>query len=171
MDILAGILFLLFGLAIAAMGLRVWFWMLPVLGFMVGFSLGTVAVYQLAGDGILETVLSWIVGLVVGGWFIVRAFYRQTRLPIARQLDELGGAVLGLLFAALFIGFLVVVMDSFFLTAPDNVTAGGGIIKGLYEALNTSALVQLFRDTLIPTFGYVARPFVPQEIVDFLEPR
>jgi uncharacterized membrane protein required for colicin V production len=111
------------------------------------------------------------IGLVVGGWFIVRAFYRQTRLPIARQLDELGGAVLGLLFAALFVGFLVVVMDSFFLTAPDNVTAGGGIIKGLYEALNSSALVQLFRDTLIPTFGYIARPFVPTEIVDLLEPR
>lgn len=75
MDILAGILFLLFGLAIAAMGLRVWFWMLPVLGFMVGFSLGTVAVYQLAGDGILETVLSWIVGLVVGVAFALISWY------------------------------------------------------------------------------------------------
>jgi hypothetical protein len=66
MDILYGILVLLFGLAIAAMGLRVWFWMLPILGFMAGFSLGVVAIYQLAGDGILQTVLSWIVGLVVG---------------------------------------------------------------------------------------------------------
>ena len=32
------------------------------------------------------------IGLVVGGWFIVRAFYRRTRLPIAKQLDEIGGA-------------------------------------------------------------------------------
>jgi hypothetical protein len=111
------------------------------------------------------------IGLVVGGWFIVRAFYQRTRLPIARQLDELGGAVLGLLFAALAIGFLVVVMDSFFLTAPESVTGGAGIIEGLYEALDSSALVQLFRETLIPWFGFVAKPFVPEEIARFLEPR
>lgn len=111
------------------------------------------------------------VGLVIGGWFIVRALYQRTRLPIARQLDELGGAVLGLLWAALVIGFLVVVMDTFFLTAPDSVRAGAGIIRWLYEALDSSALVQLFRDTLIPTFGYVTRPFVPSEIAEFLEPR
>ena len=35
----------------------------------------------------------------------------------SKQLDELGGAVLGLLFAALSIVFLLVVMDSFFTTA------------------------------------------------------
>jgi uncharacterized membrane protein required for colicin V production len=110
-------------------------------------------------------------GLVVGGWFIVRAFYRRTRLPIARQLDELGGAVLGLLFTALTIGFLLVVMDTFFLSAPEEVTARAGIIKGLYDALDSSALVHVFRDTLIPTFGYVARPFVPDDIARFLEPR
>ena len=111
------------------------------------------------------------VGLVIGGWFVVRALYQRTRLPIARQLDELGGAVLGLLWAALFIGFLVVVMDTFFLTAPDSVRAGAGIIGGLYDALDSSALVELFRDTLIPTFGVLARPFVPTEIADLLVPR
>jgi len=111
------------------------------------------------------------IGLVVGGWFVVRALYQRTRLPIARQLDELGGAVLGLLFAALFIGFLVVVMDTFFLTAPESITAGAGLIKGLYDALDSSALVGLFRDTLVPTFGVLARPFVPREIAEFLAPR
>lgn len=111
------------------------------------------------------------IGLVVGGWFIVRALYQRTRLPIARQLDELGGALLGLLWAALFIGFLLVVMDTFFLTAPESITDDAGIIKGLYDALESSALVELFRDTLIPTFGYLARPFVPSEIAEFLAPR
>lgn len=111
------------------------------------------------------------IGLVVGGWFVVRSLYQRTRLPIARQLDELGGAVLGLLWAALFIGFLVVVMDTFFLRAPASITDGAGLIKGLYDALESSALVELFRDTLIPTFGYVARPFVPSEIAELLVPR
>jgi uncharacterized membrane protein required for colicin V production len=132
------------------------------LGFWEAFT-------PLLREQILYLVL--FIGLVVGGWFIVRAFYQRTRLPIARQLDELGGAVMGLIFAALTIGFLLVVMDSFFMTAPDSVVAGAGVIKGLYEALDSSALVRLFRDTLIPIVGYVAKPFVPEEIARFLEPR
>ncbi|HEV2128958.1 MAG TPA: DUF4203 domain-containing protein [Thermomicrobiales bacterium] len=74
MDILIGILTLLLGLAVATMGLRLWFWMLPILGFMVGFSLGTILVYQLAGDGILETVLSWIVGFIAGVAFALASW-------------------------------------------------------------------------------------------------
>src|SRR6185503_6108347 len=59
------------------------------------------------------------VGLTIGGWFLVRVFWRGTRLPIAKQLDEIGGAVLGLVFAALTIVLTLVVMDSFFRTATD----------------------------------------------------
>lgn len=108
------------------------------------------------------------IGLVVGGWFTVRALYHRTRLPIIRQLDELGGAVLGLLFAALSIVFLLVVMDSFFTTAPDSATASAGVLKGFYDAMNDSVLVDFFRNTLIPTFGFVAKPFVPGDIAELL---
>jgi len=108
------------------------------------------------------------VGLVIGGWFVIRALYHRTRLPIVRQLDELGGAVLGLLFAALSIVFLLVVMDSFFQTAPDAVTGQAGVLKGFYDAMNDSALVEVFRNTLIPTFGFLVRPLVPSSIADLL---
>lgn len=109
------------------------------------------------------------VGLVIGGFFLVRLFYRRTRLPIVRQLDELGGAVLGLLFAALSIVFTLIVMDSFFTTASDAAVAGAGPLKWLYETMNASILVQFFRDTLIPTFGALARPFVPSDIATLLK--
>jgi uncharacterized membrane protein required for colicin V production len=109
------------------------------------------------------------IGLVVGGWFVVRTFYRRTRLPIVRQLDELGGAVLGLLFAALSIVFLLVVMDTFFTNASDAELAGSGFLKGFYDTMNNSVLVDFFRSTLIPTFGFVAKPFVPSDIAQFLE--
>lgn len=109
------------------------------------------------------------VGLVVGGWFIVRAFYKRTRLPVARQLDELGGAALGLLFAALSVVFLLVVMDSFFTTASDADVARAGLLHGLYQAMESSALVEVFRSTLIPTFGAVVKPLVPGEIANLLE--
>ena len=107
-------------------------------------------------------------GLTIGGWFIVRTFWRGTRLPIAKQLDELGGAVLGLLFAALTIVMTLVVMDTFFQTAPDAAVGGAGVLKGFYDAMDSSVLVEFFRGTLIPTLGQLARPFVPSEIADFL---
>jgi uncharacterized membrane protein required for colicin V production len=109
------------------------------------------------------------VGLTIGGWFIVRVFWKGTRLPVAKQLDELGGAVLGLVFAALSIVMTLVVMDSFFKTAPDAVANNTGPLKGFYDAMNTSVLVEFFRSTLIPTLGQIARPFVPSEIAEFLK--
>ena len=108
------------------------------------------------------------VGLTIGGWFLVRVFWRGTRLPIAKQLDELGGAVLGLLFAALSIVMSLVVMDTFFRTASDSAVAGAGPLRGLYDAMDGSVLVDFFRSTLIPTLGQIARPFVPADIARFL---
>jgi len=108
------------------------------------------------------------VGLTVGGWFLVRVFWKGTRLPIAKQLDELGGAILGFVFAALFIVMTLVVMDTFFQSAPDAATNAAGPLKGFYDAMNSSVLVDFFRATLIPTLGQAARPFVPPEIAEFL---
>jgi uncharacterized membrane protein required for colicin V production len=120
---------------------------------------------------LLIIFLLLFIGLVIAGWFIVRALYRRTRLPIAKQLDELGGAVLGLLFAALCIVFLLVVMDSFFMVASDADASGTGFIGSFYRAMDSSVLVEFFRSTLIPTFGLVAKPLVPSEIARLLEPR
>jgi uncharacterized membrane protein required for colicin V production len=106
--------------------------------------------------------------LVIAGWFIVRAFYRRTRLPVAKAVDEIGGAVLALLFTALVIVFSLVVLDSFFRTAPDGEVANAGLLQGYYDAMNSSLIVDFFRQALIPTAGFMARPFVPTEIATFL---
>jgi uncharacterized membrane protein required for colicin V production len=112
--------------------------------------------------------LVMFVSLVVAGWFTVRAFYRRTRLPVVKQLDEIGGAVLGLLFAALTIAFLMIVMDSFFKVTSQSEVESAGPLYALYNAMDHSVLVDLFRNTLIPTFGLVARPLVPSEIAELL---
>jgi uncharacterized membrane protein required for colicin V production len=115
------------------------------------------------------------VGLSVGGWFIVRAFYRTTRLPIVKQVDEVGGALLGIAFAATFIVLQVVVLDSLF--KGSSVVPGAGValppeqvsgLRSYYNALNDSVLVGIFHSTVIPVAGTLARPFVPREIADFL---
>lgn len=110
----------------------------------------------------------------IAGWFVVRMFYRTTRLPIARELDEVGGALLGITFAATSIVLLLVVFDSLFKGAgtlpgaalPPDQTDG---LRSFYKAMNDSVLVGVFRNTVIPVAGTLARPFVPSEIAQFLK--
>ncbi len=112
------------------------------------------------------------IGFTVAGWFIVRAFYKATRLPIARQLDELAGALLGILFVATFIVFQLIVFDSIFrdplAALPPGQTDG---LRAYYNAMNDSVIIDFFRTTIIPTVGAVAKPFVPAEIARFLSHR
>jgi uncharacterized membrane protein required for colicin V production len=108
------------------------------------------------------------IGFVIGGWFIIRAFYRRTRLPIARQLDEIGGAIFGLVWAAVLITFQLLVLDSIFAGVTERVPGVGGL-QAYYDALNSSLLIDFFRETIIPTAGFLARPFVPSDIANLLE--
>ena len=105
-------------------------------------------------------------GSVIAGWFAIRALYRRTRLPVAKQLDELGGAIFGLIFAALVISFQLVVYDSFFRGGGET----GGWVDSYYDALNSSLIVAFLRETVIPAAGFLARPFVPDEIALLLFP-
>ena len=117
------------------------------------------------GRELLVFVLLYV-GFVVAGFFVIRALYHRTRLPIVKQLDEIGGAIFGLIFVAMVITFLVLVWDSYFVPGGD----AGGWVASLYEALSASVLVQFFREILIPTAGFLARPFVPAEIANLLRP-
>ena len=116
------------------------------------------------GRELLVFILLFI-GFVVAGFLVIRALYHRTRLPIWRQLDEIGGAIFGLLFVAMLIVFHLVVYDSYFQGGGEAT----GWVKGYYDAMNASVLVQFFRDLLIPTAGFLARPFVPAEIANLLE--
>jgi uncharacterized membrane protein required for colicin V production len=114
------------------------------------------------------------VALAIGGWFLVRAFYRTTRLPIIKQVDEVLGAVLGVAFAATAIVLLLVVLDSLFKGAaglpgqpglPEGETSW---LKAIYSAMNDSVLVGVFRRDVLPVVGLLARIFVPSDIAQFL---
>lgn len=106
------------------------------------------------------------VGLVIGFWFLIRTFYGRTRLPIARQLDEIGGAILGFVFVVVLISFHLVVLDSFYRVEANAEPEGP--IGAYYTAINDSVIIGFLRDTVIPTVGFAARPFVPADIADLL---
>ena len=103
-------------------------------------------------------------GLSIAAWFVIFAAYKRTRLPIAKQIDEIGGAILGLLYVALFISLHLVVLDSFFLEGGE----GPGWLTGLLRRAERLADHRLLPRDVIPIAGFVMRPFVPDEIADLL---
>ena len=109
-----------------------------------------------------ELLVFWLLffGFVIAGFFVIRAAYHRTRLPIVKQLDELGGAIFGLIFVGLIICLQIVVLDSFFLTGGET----GGWVAAYYDALNDSLIVTFLRESVIPTIGVIISPFVPEEI-------
>ncbi len=105
---------------------------------------------------------------VIGGFLLVRTFFRETRLPVVKQVDEILGAVLGVLFVALVYSFLYVVLQSFFELAPEAPVAAAGFLGPIYEIMTDSFILGWFREWLLPIAGFVVRPFVPDEIEQFL---
>lgn len=112
-------------------------------------------------------VLLFVIGLI-GGWWLVRTFYRQTRLPLYRVLDEIGGAVAGVLFVVLVYSLTLVTLDTAFLRADQATIDAAAVFGPLYTFLNDSVIVSWFREWVIPIAGFVVRPFVPDEIDPFL---
>ncbi len=74
MTLVMAILAVVIGLAFAFGGWRFFLLLLPLWGFIVGFSLGTEAMRALFGDGTFATVTSWVVGLVIAAVFAVLSY-------------------------------------------------------------------------------------------------
>lgn len=156
-------------------------WVSLIVAFILAAQLkGPVATALSFWDAFTPAVREfWIfvalfVGFSVAGWFVVRVFYRTTRLPIVRELDEIGGALVGIAFTATFIVFFLIVFDTLFKGAA-TLPGGAGLpndqvgwLRGFYDAMNQSVLVGVFNTTVIPIAGSLARPFVPTEIAKFL---
>src|SRR5512139_1676306 len=94
-----GMIALLFGLALAFAGYRLFLVLLPIWGFFFGFGFGAQAIQALFGDAFLATVTSWVVGFIVAAVFAILAylFYIFAVAIISFSLGY--GATVGLLTA------------------------------------------------------------------------
>jgi hypothetical protein len=73
-DVLVGLLAIALGLGVCFFGLRIWFVMLPIWGFVAGFFVGAAAITGIFGDGFLSTVTGWVVGFFVGLLFALLSY-------------------------------------------------------------------------------------------------
>ncbi len=110
--------------------------------------------------------LTVFVASTVAFALVVRGFYQpQPLFQKARFADEIIGALLGLVQAALLLGAFIIILDSFFRIpgiAPDPQELP--FLRTIWEALNTTKFVELFRDTLIPAFFALTGLFIPENI-------
>jgi hypothetical protein len=130
MDLLLGILLILFGLASTFFGLQVFFATLPILGFIFGFFIGAGAVEAIWGDSFLSTATGWIVGLVLGIVFALVSWvwwYAGALLGAGAWGAVLGTGILHLfdktpsdwlLFIFAAIGFVALVLLALVLNLP-----------------------------------------------------
>jgi membrane protein required for colicin V production len=97
---------------------------------------------------------------------VVQGFYRpQPLFEKARFVDEILGGLLGLLQAAIILGAVVIILDSFFRLSgiaqdPDEID----FLRNLWVFLDGSQIVEFFRTTLIPAFFVLFGLFIPSDI-------
>ncbi len=112
--------------------------------------------------------------LVAGSWLLIRTVARGTQLPVARLADEIGGALLGVLFAAMVFVFLVVALGSAYgqpreATSSDDPAGDAPALRGFYVTVDNSPLVRGLRAVILPAAGLLVRPFVPEDVRTILD--
>jgi uncharacterized membrane protein required for colicin V production len=97
---------------------------------------------------------------------VVQGFYKsQPLFERARFADEILGGLLGLLQAAIILGAIVIILDTYYtLTGVRQGPNELQFLRDLFGLLNDSGIVAVFRTTLIPAFFIVVGLFIPNSI-------
>lgn len=154
-EFIFGVLLLLVGAGLVLAGLRVFFLMLPIWGFVSGFFIGGIAFSNLVGDGFLATVGVWLVATLVGILFGVFSYlyWYAGALVTAGSVGALAGSGLLALFnvntawiVLLFsiIGFALFALVAYVINLPVYVVAVNTAIAGAV-ALVTGLLLMFNR--------------------------
>jgi hypothetical protein len=69
-----GMIALLFGLAVAFFGYRLFLILLPIWAFFFGFFLGAQTLQMIFSGGFLVTITSWVVGFIVGAILAILSY-------------------------------------------------------------------------------------------------
>ena len=97
---------------------------------------------------------------------VIQGFYKpQPLFQKARFADEVIGGILGLVQAALILGAVIIILDSFFVIPgipPDSDELP--FLREIWTALDSSKIVEVFRESLIPFFFLLTGLFIPDRL-------
>lgn len=145
MDIVFGLLAVAIGAAVCLAGLRLWFWLLPVWGFVVGFLGGAALITWLFGDGFLSTALGIVVGLVAGvvGALISYLWWYIGAILAAGSAGSMLGStlfaafgidssvalfIIGLIFAVVFVVGALILSLPIYIVVVNTALAGATVV-------------------------------------------
>ena len=147
MDVLVGLIGLVIGVAVGFAGLRLFFVLLPIWGFVVGFLAGAAVVTAIFGDGFLSTTLGIVIGLIVGVVFAFLSYlywYVGVLLAAGASGWIFGSSlfaaigidtdwvlwIIGLLFAVIFVIAALVLNLPVYIVIVSTAMSGAGIAIG-----------------------------------------
>jgi len=126
---------------------RNWTQFPPAYSYMVGF-------------------LTVFVAAAIAFALVVQGFYKpQPLFEKARFVDEVIGGLLGILQFAIILGAFIVILDSYF-AVPGNpkVATELPFLRSVWEALQTSRIVDVFQATILPAFFSIFGFLTPDNI-------
>lgn len=96
---------------------------------------------------------------------VAQGFYHpQPLFQKARFLDEIIGGLLGLVQAAVILGALIIILDSYYRLGQEPRSTELEFLRDLWTFLDTSRIVDIFRETLIPAFFVLVGLFIPSNL-------
>jgi uncharacterized membrane protein required for colicin V production len=133
------------------------------IGYIVGNNLGSASI-EVAAFVLILALTTAILSFIVG------RTYKDTELPGVRQIDQLGGMLIGFIVISTWIGLAIVAL-AFVLSATD--TASSGLRDNLVMFFRSSRLIPIFY-RLLPIVLATLRPWMPKglppEILSFRLP-
>ena len=100
---------------------------------------------------------------------VIQGFYhRQPLFEKSTIIDEALGGILGVIQGLVLIGFIIIILDSFFLipTIPEDPNELI-LIRGFHDFIDQSGTAALFRNNLIPAFYALFGLFIPENLKSF----
>src|SRR5262245_19922054 len=115
------------------------------------------------GFGIVFTASMVAFTLIIQGFY-----HRQPLFQKYNFVDEILGGILGVVQGALFVGIIIVILDSYFLIPAAPQSPGElPFLRGFFDFYHDSGTAALFRSLLIPGFYNVFGLFIPDDLQNF----
>jgi uncharacterized membrane protein required for colicin V production len=111
------------------------------------------------GFGLVFVTATVVFSLVIQG-----LYKHQPLFAKADAVDEVLGGILGVVQAMLLLGVAIIILDSFF-RLPILPSDGELIlVRDLWHAIDSSGIVHVYRDVLIPGLYAILSPLIPYDI-------
>ncbi len=112
--------------------------------------------------GLVFVTATIVFSLVIQGFYHHQPLFAKSTI-----VDEVLGGVLGVVQAMLVLGFVIIILDSYFNTPGAAETSGEVLfLRPLWNAIDASGIVHLYRETLIPAFMAVFGGLLPEAVRD-----